>query len=67
MVIIFNKYYMYLLTKSEIIICMEYVWKSSLGIASMYVSKSYTTTKYTIDWQHTELGQLVSTITSNNY
>ena len=69
MVIVFNKYYMYLLTKSEIIyICMEYVWKSSLGIASMYISKSYTTTKNTIDRQHTEQGQLVSTyFTSNNY
>ena len=67
MVIIFNKYYMYLLTKSEMIICMEYVWKSSLGIGSMYVSKSYKTTKNTIAWQHTERGQLVSTITSNNY
>ena len=34
---------------------------------SMYVSKSYTMTKNTIDRQHTEQGQLVSTITSNNY
>ena len=57
---------MYLLT-CEVIICMEYVWKSSLGIGSMYVSKSYTMTKNTIDRQHTEQGQLVSTITSNNY
>ena len=57
---------MYLLTESEVIICMEYVWKSSLGIGSMYVSKSYTTTTNTIDRQHTEQGQLVSTITSNN-
>ena len=39
------KYYMYFLTKSEVIICMEYVWKSSLGIGTMYISKSYTMTK----------------------
>ena len=58
---------MYLLTKNEVIICMEYVWKSSLGISKMYISKSYTTTKNTNDRQHTEQGQLVSTITSNNY
>ena len=44
------KYYMYFLTKSEVIICMEYVWKSSLGIGTMYISKSYTMTKNTINW-----------------
>ena len=60
------KYYMYLLIESEVIICMEYVWKSSLGMGTMYISKSYTMTKNTIDQQHTEQGQLVSTITSNN-
>ena len=42
------KYYMYLLIESEVIICMEYVSKSSLGIGTMYISKSYTTTKNTI-------------------
>ena len=52
------KYYMYFLTESEVIICMEYVWKSSLGIGTMYISKSYTTTKNTIDRQHTEQEQL---------
>ena len=54
----------FLLTKSEV---MEYVWKSSLWIGTMYISNSYITTKNTIDQQHTEQGQLVSTITSNNY
>ena len=39
----------YLLHKSEVIICMEYVLKSSLGIGTMYISKSYTTTKNTIN------------------
>ena len=53
----------FLLTKSEV---MEYVWKSK-WIGTMYISNSYTTTKNTIDQQHTEQGQLVSTITSNNY
>ena len=48
------KYYMYFLTESEVIICMEYVWKSSLGIGTMYISKSYTMTKNTIDQQRTE-------------
>ena len=38
-----------------------------LGIGTMYILKRYTMTKNTIDRQHTEQGQLVSTITSNNY
>ena len=50
------KYRYFLLTKSEV---MEYVWKSSLWIGTMYISNSYTTTKNTIDQQHTEQGQLV--------
>ena len=54
----------FLLTKSEV---MEYVWKSSLWIGTMYISNSYTTTNNTIDQQHTEQGQLVSTITSYNF
>ena len=37
--VIIIKYYMYLLTKNEVIICMEYVWKSSLGISKMYYFK----------------------------
>ena len=28
---------------------MEYVWKSSLGIGTMYISKSYTTTIFDRD------------------
>ena len=57
----------YLLDKSEVIICMEYVWKSSLRIGSMYVSKSYTTTKNTINWLTTyrAWAAVVSTITIN--
>ena len=60
---------MYLLTKNEVIICMEYVWKSSLGISKMYISKSYTKTKNTINWPTTYRAgaTIVSTITSNNY
>ena len=40
---------------------MEYVWKS---IVSRYISKSYSTTKNTIDRQYTRAGAaVVSTIT----
>ena len=60
----------YLLTKSEVIICMEYVWKSSLGNGTMYISKSYTTTKNTINnyWPTTYRAgaAVVSTITIIN-
>ena len=58
----------YLLTKSEVIICMEYVWKSSLGNGTMYISKSYTTTKNTINWLTTFRAgaAVVSTITIIN-
>ena len=37
--------------------CMEYVWESSL-LMNRYISKTYTTSKNTIDRQHTERGQL---------
>ena len=62
------KYYMYFLTESGVIICMEYVWKSSLGIGKMYISKSYTTTKNTINWPTTyrAWAAVVSTITIIN-
>ena len=58
----------YLLDKSEVIICIEYVWKSLLGIGTMYISKSYTTTKNTINWPTTyrAWAAVVSTITIIN-
>ena len=52
MVIIFNKYYMYLLTEGEVIIqCMYGICVKIfiLGIGTMYISKSYTMTKNTIN------------------
>ena len=45
---------MYFLTESEVIICMEYVWKSSLGIDRYNVYfKELHNEQDTIDRQHT--------------